>query len=88
MTEGRLVNLDVPQIVRRFPGHATIILRLALRDVAFREICEDYTAARASLAFFAGLPDFPERPEVAEFRHIIEQLEQEIAETLRRSSPT
>lgn len=59
-----------------------MIRRLALRDKAFREICEDYLAARSSLAFYRTSSDGPDRPEVAEFSQIIEQLEQEIAEAL------
>lgn len=87
MPDPQAERLDLNQIVKRFPGSGALLRRLALSDKAFREICEDYLAAHSSLAFFEGTLAVPERPEVAEFRQIIEQLEQEIADALRRARP-
>jgi hypothetical protein len=49
-----------------------------LRDTAFRDLCEDLDAAQASLARMAAVPGPVERPEVAEYRTIIAELEDEI----------
>jgi hypothetical protein len=66
------------RVLSMFPGRTQEILQLSLRDTAFRDLCEDLEAAQASLARMAVLPGPVERPEVAEYRTIIAELEDEI----------
>jgi hypothetical protein len=61
-----------------FPGRTQEILKLSLSDTTFRDLCEDLSEAQASLNRLAPLPGHVERPEVAEYRTIIAELEDEI----------
>ena len=61
-----------------FPGQTQNILLLSLRDPVFRSLCEDLEDAHASLARLASLPGPGERPEVAEYRTIIAELQEEV----------
>jgi hypothetical protein len=61
-----------------FPGQTKEILRLSLRDPDFRDLCEDLEDAQASLTRLVFLSGQDERPEVAEYRTIIAELEDEI----------
>jgi hypothetical protein len=61
-----------------FPGRTQDILQLSLSDPKFRDLCEDLDDAQASLARMAALSGPVERPEVAEYRTIIAELEDEI----------
>jgi hypothetical protein len=85
MPDPQAARLDLGQIVKRFPSKGALIRRLALKDKAFREICEDYLAACSSLAFFEA--SAPGGPEVSDFRQIIDQLAQELAAVLAQHSP-
>jgi enoyl-[acyl-carrier protein] reductase I len=58
------------------------IIELALSDRAFRSLCEDYALARASLTSFQARADARERPEIADYRTVIAELEGEIARAL------
>jgi len=63
-------------VVERFPDQQARILRLALRDADFRALCEEYDLARKS---YGRLQASPEREaEVAEYRAVIADLEEEI----------
>jgi hypothetical protein len=61
-----------------FPGRTQEVLRLSLSDTTFRDLCEDLADALSSLDNFSSLPGQVERPEVAEYRVIIAELEHEI----------
>jgi hypothetical protein len=50
----------------------------SLRDPEFRALCEDYALATASLAGFEARRDASERPEIAEYRTVLAELEAEI----------
>jgi hypothetical protein len=60
-----------------FPGRKQELLRLSLKDPVFRSLCEDLCDAHDSLARFLALAETGERPEVAEYRAIIAELEAE-----------
>ncbi len=63
-------------VVERFPDQQSRILRLALSDGGFRALCEEYDLARQS---YGRLQVTPERAaEVAEYRAVIAELEDEI----------
>jgi hypothetical protein len=70
------------QVNERFPGQAVLLRQLALSDRAFRSLCEDYALARASLTSFQARADARERPEIADYRTVIAELEGEIARAL------
>lgn len=72
----------IAQVAERFPTMAPTLRRLALRDPAFRSLCEDYALARASLAAFEARPDADVRPEIADYRSVIDELDAEIARFL------
>jgi hypothetical protein len=61
-----------------YPGRTQEILQLSLRDPAFRSLCEDLEDAQASLTRLANLSGQAERPEVAEYRTIIAELQEEV----------
>ena len=67
-------------VVDRFPEEQARIFRLALRDQSFRALCEEYDMARKS---YGRLMVSPERAaEVAEYRSLIVELEEEIRSIL------
>ena len=66
------------RVLAMFPGRTQDILQLSLSDPKFRDLCEDLDDAQASLARMAAFPGPVERPEVAEYRTIIAELEDEV----------
>jgi hypothetical protein len=72
-------------VLLRLPRQRALICALALRDEAFRTLCEDYGLARAALARFEAERSDPPRPEVAEYRGIVADLEAEILAALAES---
>jgi hypothetical protein len=87
MANADIARTGLAQAVARFPAAASTLLRLALLEPAFREICEEYALARASLARFEARPDASERPEVGDFRSVIAELEGEIDRMLKDANP-
>jgi len=61
-----------------FPGRTQEILQLSLRDPHFRDLCEDLSDAHASLNRLIANSAQGERPEVAEYRTIIAELQEEV----------
>lgn len=82
----RTPHLDLNPIIARFPTAARAIRRLALSDPAFRSICEDHSLASATLERFRQLSEHSERPEVAEYRGLVEGLQDEIRRYLEDRS--
>jgi hypothetical protein len=76
------MHTGLEHAVIRFPGQAQLLRNLALKDRAFRSLCEDYALARASLAGFEALPEAAERGEIADYRAVVAELEAEIARFL------
>jgi hypothetical protein len=70
-----------------FPGRTDKVLRLSLHDPAFRSLCEDLADAHDSLARMAAVPGPTERPEVAEYRAIIAELEGEVRDYIASKFP-
>lgn len=85
MTGPEKLRLDLAKIIERFPGDGALIRRLALKDEAFRGICEDYVLACASLSWFEARSGAKERPEVADYRSVIAGLEEEVAQLLQQA---
>ena len=78
MADTDITQMGLARAVARFPEAATALRRLALTDPAFREICEEYALAQQSLAGFEARLDAAERPEIADYRTVIVELENEI----------
>ena len=70
------------QVIERFPGEKTRILRLALKDPAFRALCEDYVLAQQTCDRFRVSPE--RVSELEEYRTIVAELEEEIQRFLLR----
>lgn len=77
----------IAQIAARFPEDASRFPDLAVADPDFRELCEEYGLARASLAVFEARPDAADRPEVPDYRAVIAELESEIGRFLGGARP-
>ncbi len=67
-------------VVERFPDQQASILRLARSDESFRALCEEYDLARKSYGRLQVSPD--RAAEVAEYRAVIAELEEEIRQFL------
>jgi hypothetical protein len=65
-------------VIGRFPGHRQAILALSLSDRLFRSLIEDLVLAHETLERFEARSDADERPEVPEYRAIIEELDAEV----------
>ena len=72
----------IERLAARFPEQAGRLHRLAVADPIFRELCEEYGLAQASLATFEAMSDAAERAEVPDFRKVIVELESEIGRYL------
>lgn len=85
MAQAHAAPTGLAQAIGRFPERARQLRQLAQRDEGFRGLCEDYALARASLARFEALPNSVERPEIADYRQVIAELEREIETALNRA---
>jgi hypothetical protein len=74
-------------VVAMFPGRTEEILRLSLRDPDFRDLCEDLADAQSSLSRLSAYPGPVERPELAEYRTIIAELEDQVRAHVARECP-
>ena len=84
MADAEIMRTWLARAVARFPDAEARLRTLALGDPVFREVCEEYELAQQSLARFEALPDAPERPEIADYRTVIAELEGEIARFLEK----
>jgi hypothetical protein len=87
MADADIAQAGLAQAVARFPEAAATLRRLALADPGFREICEEYALAQASLAGFEARLDAAERPEIGEYRTVIAELEGEIDRLVKGAGP-
>jgi hypothetical protein len=72
------VSGRLSSVLALFPGREREILGLSLRDPGFRSLCEDLGDAHTALAHFVALSSVHERPEVAEYRTVISELQSEV----------
>jgi hypothetical protein len=72
----------VATVLARFPGDAETIRRLVTASSEFDELCEHLALARRTLAAFEQRPDAPSRPEIAEYRSLVSDLETDIAQLI------
>lgn len=73
----------IDRVIERFPEMASTARALYLRDERFRSICDDLSLAFASLQAFEQRPDANARPEIADYRQVLEELEAELESYLR-----
>ncbi len=65
-------------VLARFPEEGSPVRRLYLKNAYFRSVCEDFALANASLRRFEARPDANLRPEIGEYREILDELEREL----------
>jgi hypothetical protein len=77
-------KVDLAFLLVRFPEKADQIRKLASADEEFREICEHYSLARAALEMFLSRSTKRQKPEVADYKMLIADLEREIQDFIER----
>lgn len=82
------VPVDMDQLFSRFPGESAILARLLAVDDAFRNVCEDYSLAEATLAKLERFQGPQELQRIAEYRQIILELAGEIAKAIESAKRT
>jgi hypothetical protein len=80
--------VDLDQLLSRFPGESVILARLLAVDDAFRNVCEDYSLAKATLAKLERFQGPQELLRIAEYRQIILELAGEIAKAIESAKRT
>jgi uncharacterized protein YdcH (DUF465 family) len=69
-------------VLAMFPARKHELRRLSLKDPHFRSLSDDLCAAHDSLSRLLARPEMAERPEVAEYRVLIGELEAELRQYL------
>lgn len=69
----------VDHVVERFPDRVATVRRLYLKDERFRAACEDFALSVASLRRFEARPDSELRPEIDDYRRLLQELGDELA---------
>lgn len=75
----------IDHVVAHFPDQASVVRRLYLSDEHFRAVCEDYLLCINSLTKFETRPDARSRPEIEDYRQLLQELELEMATYLNAS---
>ena len=86
MAKNSTATIDLASILVRFPEDTEQISRLVKADAAFRDICEDYTLARAVLETFERHSINWLRVEFDDYKTLIAELEKEIGNILLRNA--
>jgi hypothetical protein len=87
MARSDAVQGGIERVAARFPDDAARLKSLCIAEPSFRELCEEYGLAQASLALFEAMPDAADRPEVPDYRAVIAELETEIGRYLGEVRP-
>ena len=79
-------RLDLSAVLQRFPEDARLIRRLVLENPTFRELCDDYALARATLDTLNGASASVRQAEkIADYVSFVEELDQELSELLENA---
>lgn len=70
------------QLLERFPSDAVLLASLFMENAVFRAVCEDLALAKSTLRELEVFQQGGQRPEIAEYRQLISELEGEIADVL------
>lgn len=62
-------------VIEAHPEMASAVRRLYLADQSFRDLCQDFAAAQATLGGLATHPAHESRPEVVEYRRLVLDLD-------------
>ena len=81
---GRL-PIDKNQLLERFPDDAALIALLLIQSDAFRSLCEDLVLAKSALANLDAFQRQQQAAKIAEYRQLVAELENEIAEALEHA---
>lgn len=73
---------DVALVIGRFPAHEFAVRRLYVSDPEFREACEHYATAARALERWTANED-----KAAEWREMVNELEDEVLEFLEKQPP-
>lgn len=68
----------VETVIAHFPEQTDTVRRLYLCDPLFRGICEDFALSVMSLHHFEARPDANLRPEISEYRIVLDELAAEL----------
>jgi crotonobetainyl-CoA:carnitine CoA-transferase CaiB-like acyl-CoA transferase len=74
--------IDMNQLLERFPDDAALIALLLVQSEAFRNLCEDLILAKSALANLDRFQRQQQAAKIAEYRQLVAELENEIAEAL------
>jgi len=77
--------IDMNQLLERFPGDAALIALLLVQSDAFRNLCEDLILAKSALANLDRFQRQQQAAKIAEYRQLVAELENEIAEALEHA---
>ena len=80
------MDRSVLAVVRRFPDRSLDIRRLALSDVDFRSVCEDFHEAETALARWTLSTSQQSTSRRAEYHILVEELAAEIVRMIDRRS--
>jgi hypothetical protein len=81
------VAAHVARVRRLFPDRAEEVSRLALRNEAFRSLCEDYGMAVEALDLLETRNSPRDVEKMIEYRALIKELEDELTSELLAASP-
>lgn len=87
MVDSEGSNLELTQVLERFPHYAPVIRGLAVADDTFWSMCEDYGLARTTLVKLqAAAREKQDAMKIAEYSALVADLEREIMVALGRST--
>ena len=79
---------DKPRYIReRFPGNNNIIEVLIAEDSEFRDLCKDHDACADALRFWIESSAPESETRVDEYRTLIRELQEEIAQIISAREP-
>lgn len=82
-------SLDLTQVLERFNGRAELVRHLAIHNETFRDLCEDFTLARSTLARLSTLAATEQNATViADYQSMVAELERDIATALQHAEAT
>ena len=70
------------QLLERFPGDSALLASLFIENAVFRAVCEDLALAKNTLQKLEAFQQEGQRPQIAEYRQLISELESEVADVL------
>jgi hypothetical protein len=80
---------DKPRYIReQFPGNNNIIEVLIAEDPEFRDLCKDYDACADALRYWIESSALESETRVDEYRTLIRELQEEIAQTISAQEPS